>query len=297
MKRSLNLLLIVIMLSSCNNSQFTFTVNDEGILLSENENPVFYYQKKPKSRTGEYICNNYLHPLYDLKGDTLTEEFPDDHLFHRGVFWAWHQLFAGSRNLGDGWMNQGISYNVTSTETSVNGDLAILKTTVIWKSDSLNNGSFIQENSMITVRRKKENYRTIDFMITLNPLIDSLKIGGSDDEKGYGGFCIRMKMPADLTFNSENGAVEPQNLQITAGSWMDFNADFAGEGQKTGIILVSHPSNPGPGTWILRETGSMQNSVFPGRQKIMIDHPLTLRYRIIIYEGERPRTNDLFFKS
>jgi hypothetical protein len=292
MIRSAKLILIVLMLSSCNTSQFTFTANDEGILLSDNDNPVFYYQKKPKSKTGEYICNNYLHPVYDLKGDTLTEEFPDDHLFHRGVFWAWHQLFAAARNLGDGWENQGISYDVTAAETSVNADSAILKTTVIWKSDSLNAGSFIRENSTITVHRLKENYRTIDFRIVLNPLVDSLQIGGSADEKGYGGFCIRMKMPPDLTFTSEKGAIEPRNLQITAGSWMDFTADFAGNGNKTGMILVSHSSNPGPGSWILRQTGSMQNAVFPGREKIIIDHPLTLRYRIIIYEGARPVVRD-----
>lgn len=293
MIRSAKLILIVSMLSSCNTSQFTFTGNDEGILLSENDHPVFFYQKKPKSRTGEYICNNYLHPLYDLKGDTLTEEFPDDHLFHRGVFWAWHQLFAGSRNLGDGWMNQGISYDVTATETSVNDESAILKTAVTWKSDSPgNDGSFMRENTIITVHRQKENNRTIDFEITLNPLIDSLQIGGSNDEKGYGGFCIRMKMPDDLTFTSEKGAIEPQNLQVSAGSWMDFTADFTGNRHKTGIILVSHSSNPGPGTWILRQTGSMQNAVFPGREKISIDGPLTLRYRIIIYEGDRPAVGD-----
>jgi len=67
-------------------STFTFIRNDQGIELSQNGNPVFFYQEKPKSLDGKYICNNYLYPLYSLNGDTLTEEFPVDHPYHRGIF-------------------------------------------------------------------------------------------------------------------------------------------------------------------------------------------------------------------
>jgi AcrR family transcriptional regulator len=31
----------------------------------------------------------YIHPLYGLDGEVMTEDFPVDHRHHRGVFWAW----------------------------------------------------------------------------------------------------------------------------------------------------------------------------------------------------------------
>ena len=89
--------LLIALLFSCTSSPelqspFLFTKSDKGVELLENGYPVFYYQRAPKSLTGEYIYNNYIHPLYSLDGDPLTEEFPVDHPHHRGIFWAWHHF-------------------------------------------------------------------------------------------------------------------------------------------------------------------------------------------------------------
>ena len=110
-------LLIALFLMGCGASSgsadqgFTFKESPQGVELSENGNPVFFYQKEPKSANGEYHFNHYLHPLYSVNGDTLTEEFPDDHLHHRGVFWAWHQIYVGEKSLGDGWMMENFNIN------------------------------------------------------------------------------------------------------------------------------------------------------------------------------------------
>ena len=112
------LLTIAMILMGCGSSKssegqgFTFKKSDQGVELSENGNPVFFYQKEPRSPDGEVWFNNYLHPLYSLSGDTLTEEFPEDHLHHRGVFWAWHQIYVGEKSIGDGWMMENISQDV-----------------------------------------------------------------------------------------------------------------------------------------------------------------------------------------
>jgi hypothetical protein len=284
MNRILIALTLLLLTMSCRQETFTFIENEDGLALSEGGKPVFFYRKKPKSKTGEYVCNNYIHPLFDLKGDTLTEEFPADHLFHRGVFWGWHQLFLNDQNLGDGWINDSISYDVTGAEGKTENGKAILSMKVLWKSRSLSE-PFIEEQSSVTVFSQENGMRKTDFEITLKPLINGIKIGGSDDEKGYGGFCARIRMPEDITFTSEKGIIEPQNLQLSAGPWMDFSASFGNKG-KSGLAILCHPSDPGfPQPWILRRKGSMQNAVFPGREKFLLDKPLTLRYRIIIHNG------------
>jgi hypothetical protein len=62
---------LIFFLSSCTSQEmetpFTFKGTNQGIELLENGQPVFFYQKMPKSLDSKYICNNYLHPLYSLK--------------------------------------------------------------------------------------------------------------------------------------------------------------------------------------------------------------------------------------
>jgi len=129
---------LLIIFVSCRNQDlgFKFNHSDQGFAMTENGKPVLFYQKVPKSLTGEYICNNYIHPLYNLTGDTLTEEFPPDHPYHRGIFWTWHQLYIDTVSLGDGWINSGISQSVVNLLTAKKNDAAIIDLEVNWFSDS-----------------------------------------------------------------------------------------------------------------------------------------------------------------
>ena len=146
----------------------------------------------------------------------------------------------------------------------------------------------MEEHTTITVHHLQANVRKIDFEIALHPLVPGVSIGGSKNEKGYGGFCARIRMPDDLIFTAENGHVTPQTLQLQAGPWMDFSASYGSLGEKSGITLLCHPSTPNyPAPWILRKKISMQNIVFPGEEKVELsmNKPPVLRYRLIIHRG------------
>jgi hypothetical protein len=276
-------------------SPFLFRESDQGIELAENGKPVFFYQRKPKSLTGEYICNNYIHPLFNLNGDVLTEEFPPDHPYHRGIFWTWHQIFVDTNNIGDGWINDGISQDVVKIQTEKYKTEAHFNLEVLWKSSSYPDGKpFMNEQTSIIVHQPESDVRKIDFKITLKALVDGLQIGGSADEKGYGGFCVRLKIPDDLIFTSENGPVTPRELQIESGPWMDFSGGFGNNAGVSGLTILCHPDTPNyPEPWILRQKGSMQNIVFPGQNRVNIpmDKPTVLRYRIIIHNGNAGSVN------
>jgi hypothetical protein len=274
-------------------SPFSVKENTEGVELSESGKPVFFYQRKPKSLTGQYVCNNYLHPVYNLAGEIITEEFPADHPYHRGIFWAWHQLYAGNQSLGDGWIMEKISQDVVDVKTTMSNKTAQFDINALWKSSSYKNGSpFIDEHTSIIVHSKESNIRKIDFKIVLKPLVQGVQIGGSDDEKGYGGFCVRVKLPPSLIFTSEKGSITPQNLQIKSGPWMDFSAIFGKGTEKSGLTILCHPTTPNyPAPWILRQQTSMQNIVFPGRERIKLDKTVILRYRVIIHDGDAQSLN------
>lgn len=270
---------------------FTVHESEEGIELLENEHPVFFYQRKPKLNQDTVGFNNYLHPVYSLKGDTLTEEFPEDHPHHRGVFWAWHQLYINDSSIGDGWMMQNLSTDVIDAKATLETDHAHLDAHVLWKSTAFENGKpFVEEHTSITVYRQLGDLRKIDFEISLKALVPGVGIGGSKDIKGYGGFCTRIKLPEQLTFKSSNGLVTPQEGQVVAGSWMDFSwTDSTRQVDSSGLAILCHPSTPNyPAPWILRQQGSMQNIVFPGAERIQLsmDQPTVLRYRLIIHNGD-----------
>ena len=191
------LFLLIVSVTSCGpspdkQSPFSFEERGEGVGLFENGKAVFFYQKEPKSINGEYICNNYIHPLYALNGDTITEEFPADHPYHRGIFWSWHQLYINNQSIGDGWIMENISQEVVDIRYSTNKNSATLNLNVLWKSALFENGkAFINESTTIVVHQLKTGIRRIDLEISLKALVPGASIGGSDDEKGYGGIHSR----------------------------------------------------------------------------------------------------------
>ena len=71
--------------------------SDEGIEILENGKKVLFYQHRPKSLNGKYERAGYVHPLYSLDENILTEAFPEDHPYHHGIFWAWHQILLNDQ--------------------------------------------------------------------------------------------------------------------------------------------------------------------------------------------------------
>lgn len=273
-------------------AQLTFTESEAGIHIKEGNKSVLFYQIQPKSINGEFLRNNYIHPLHGLDGSVLTEDFPEDHPHHRGVFWAWHQVIVGNTRLGDSWECSNFAWNIRDIESSEDGNvLKLLATTYwqsqLWLSPKGNQKPFLLENTTISIYPKKDNYRIINFEISLLALEENLKIGGSEDEKGYGGFSVRMKLAEDVQFFSNNGKVVPQNNAVEAGKWMKILNPSANKENQSGIVILSYQdSSEDTENWILREKESMQNCVYPGRKTVLVStsNPTLLRYSLLIYE-------------
>lgn len=271
---------------------FDFQRQDDGLLLNEQSKAVLFFQQTPKSLEGKYSRSNYVHPLYDLDGNVLSEDFPADHLHHRGIFWAWHEILVGGNKIGDAWDCNNISWDVQRVKGSVNGETAALTTRTFWESTLTDQDSkptkIFKEKTRIEVYPTTAFYRVIDFTIRLKPLLKGMAIGGSTDSKGYGGFSPRVKLPEDLKFWGELGEVKPQTNGIEAGPWIDMLGSF-NDREVSGVAIMMHPEYPtGPQKWILRAKGSMQNAAFPGNQAFAMKKGkwLELRYRMVIHKKE-----------
>ena len=281
--------ILLMFFSFAGKAQINMVIKQGGFLFMEGKDSIFFYQRSPKDKNGEYARCNYIHPLYGPDGSRLTEDFPADHLHHRGIFWAWHQVLIDNKPVSDGWELKDFQQKVTNFEFRLQKGNGLMNTTVEWKSPLWKNGSeaYMKEETQITIYPKSGNYRRIDFEIHLKALTDRLSIGGSDDEKGYSGFSARLKLPADVVFSGAKGLVEPINTAVEAGNSMNINGSFLKDGKRGGVVIWSNPSNPTPSTsWILRKTASMQNAAFPGRKPVAIpfDQPLLLKYTLLIYQ-------------
>lgn len=276
--------------SKTTDSEFTFLRDDQGLEILEDGQSVLFYQEKPKSPTGENFCNNYIHPLFSLDGDTLTEEFPKDHPYHRGIFLAWHQVHINGESVGNSWIMEDLETDVRGVNYRTSDNAAILETDVAWKSPLYQERKeFMNEKALIKVHSLENNIRKIDYVITLKALVNGVEIGGADNEKGYGGLSMRIKLPEDMIFSSINGAIEPEVKQIKAGPIMDFSGSFSEKESKSGVALLCHPNTPNyPAPWILRSKKSMQNVVFPGQElfSLPINKEVKLYYRFIVHNGD-----------
>lgn len=282
------------------------------IYFSDDRKNVVVYVKRPVAKDGKFARSNYLHPILDLNGNEITEDFPADHLHHRGIFWAWHQVIVGKQKAGDGWLTKDFISDVEKTEVVYRKDgSASLIAKTKWlspliKIDRNALQTIINEKTTITIYPISAQTRIIDFDIELLAAAADVSIGGSDDAKGYGGFSARVRLPDDVVFRGHHGEVKPQQTAIDAGPWIDIVGSFS-ENQKqnaktnsdekivkdpsckSGVAIFVHPSSAGyPQKWILRSQDSMQNAVYPGRKPVAVSQtrPTVLRYRILLHQNE-----------
>ncbi|MGC1240801.1 MAG: PmoA family protein [Chryseosolibacter sp.] len=270
--------------------RFSVLKTNGGIEIAENGSKVLFYQSATKANNNKYARANYIHPLYSLKGDMLTEDFPEDHPHHRGIFWAWHQIILNGKQIADSWSCENIAWEVVDTDVRRKKNEIALVNEVLWKSvlDEGTPETIIRENSTIIVHAATGQYRLIDFEIGLSAAAGDVKIGGSDDPKGYGGFSLRFRLPEDIVFMSRGEKITAQELAVQAGPWMDMSGSFGKKDARGGITVICHPDNPGhPEPWILRSTKSMQNPAFPGRTPVALTKEgLRFRYRLVVHDHE-----------
>lgn len=289
--------LILVSFISCiptgaNGQGLNFQMRHDHITLYEDQNPRFSYQVKTKAVAGQYPRANYVHPLYSLSGEVLTEDFPSDHLHQRGIFWSWHQLYVDNERLGDPWECEGITWIVDTTMTETHNKSAVLQSVVNWLPEGWQT-PVLREDVLISYSKTDPDHYELDFEITLTALVEGLQIGGSEDEKGYGGFSARLKIPDDIQFFSHEGEVTPQKTPVEAGGWVNVKGSFhADQNEPTGVVIMCDPdalkSFRG---WILRRSNSMQNPAFPGRKPLAIPKsgPSHFRNKLIVYRKSPDR--------
>lgn len=287
--KSIGLIIFLIFLTvtaKLNAQLIHFEKHPNGFWILENKQKVFFFQKNMNDSIPGYARNNYFHPVYNLNGEVITDDFPADHPHQRGLFWAWHQVLINGEAVCDPWDTRDFFQNVSDVEFWVNEEgKGVLRYTSFWHSTLKPDDPFLMEKTEVIIHQRTNRYRQIDFTLHFSALEHGLMIGGSDDEKGYGGFTLRMKTNAQTQFSSElEKPIIPQNLSVAVGQYVHISNPEL----KSGVTIVSSSENPGEVRWILRQTGSAQNVAWPGRSPVpfKVGEPVQLKYSLLIHKGK-----------
>ncbi|MEC9009633.1 MAG: DUF6807 family protein [Planctomycetota bacterium] len=274
-----------------------FVSQKGGVECVDGEQKVMFYQREAHSRDeGKHVAANYFHPLYGLDGEVLTQDFPVDHPHHHGVFWAWHQLLVGKTRAGDPWANKDFLPVVREAKAVEAGPVfATLVTKVDWTSSHVTDSSgrprpIVSEFGQFRVFHAVGETRHIDFRIRLSALLKDVRIGGSENVKGYSGFTVRVKPPADMQIRDRRGRVDADAVGSTS-PWANISGRFDGRTTRSGLSILCDNRLPEfPPKWLLRFYG-MQNVAYPGRLAVRLEqeHPLVLRHRLVIHRGAGAR--------
>jgi hypothetical protein len=259
---------------------------DDAVTLTEAGKTVLVYRTKPLDAAAEPGRANYVGALYAPDGAALTEDRPGDHPHQRGIWWAWMKVQTGGKTVADGWYMKGLTYFVR--EKRFLGDAeggGTLTVDVDWMVNSGPELAYVaRETTKVTVRPLKAGARRIEFDTTIVSRIDALGLGGSEDDRGFGGFSIRLVDPEHLTFSSGGKVITPNGAAIDAGSNMGFAWSGGSGAPAWAVGLACKANGQAVKRWMLYNDRSMQNCVFPGRAPLVLkkDQALHLQETLVI---------------
>ena len=265
-------------------------VNDKTLQVTEQDKPVLAYNYG--TITGENVPENdgrrrrgcYLHPIWGLDGEILTDDFPKDHYHHHGAFWAWPHVTVDGKEY-DLWTNAGIEQRFVRWLHQETGPVAAVI--------GVENGWFVGDRQVATERvwirayRTGERERSLDLEIYLVPLVP-LSLQGAGG-KSYGGLTVRfaVQRQADAAITVPAGKTT-EDLLETPLEWADLTTQIPGAPNRSGGAVFVHPQHPNyPPTWLTRHYGPLCVG-WPGVHARQYEpgQPHRLPYRIWLHGGD-----------
>ncbi len=224
----------------------------------------------------------YVHPLWGLDGEVLTDDFPPDHYHHRGVFWTWPRMKAAGKDV-DLWTIVGIRQHFgkwLGREAGVDG--AALAVANEWR---VGDAVVARETVRLLAHKADALGRAIDVELRLEAASPVELLGA--EGKGYGGLGLRFAPRQDTVITSEEGR-QAKDSDTHKSWWADLSARFGGRQAASGAAIFIHPDNPGgPNAWTLRHYGFL-GPCWPGLEPYTLEpgKPVTLKYRLWVHRGD-----------
>jgi hypothetical protein len=269
-----------------------------------------YMTKKPQNiglTTESVAC---FHPVNTPSGERVTALAPDDHPHHRGIFLGWHDsefhVPANFENYGphrpiNGWNVRRADFwgwgvyapredrLIQTREVKLRGADAGRAQIEILNDWKIADRKMLDETTLATVTERDGVY-VLDLEYRLVPEVDYVL-----DKASFGGFDFQARKDGESYYTNAAGKVtfpDPHysipELNWPAAAWYGYTIRL-NSGKTVGAAVIDHPKNP-PTTWHNSSRLWMLNPVITagGPLKIRAGEALTLRYRVVVHDGETP---------
>jgi hypothetical protein len=265
------------------------TDKEEGtVTVYEGEKKVLTYCFGDQLKNGaapEQIRSCYIHPLYSLDGQVLTDDFPLDHPHHHGVFWTWPNVETRGEKTQT-WHPDTPSlrqYFHRWLEQKVEAEKAFLSVENIWKLNERE--TVAREILSLCIHAAGQTGRIIDVKLVIEAVEGNLRLqGAQEQDKGYGGLCFRgAPLFKGAVMITDEGLLQKDSTNQPF-KWVDLST------KKVGVAVFVSPSHPDyPPSWLIRNSyAGILNVSWPGLEPVVLKPgvPVTLGYRIYIHKGD-----------
>jgi hypothetical protein len=255
------------------------------IKVWQGKQPVLIYHSELVKRTGAAAVGNrssYVHPIYGLDGEVMTDDFPKDHYHHHGLFWGWPHVTIAGKDY-DFWKMRGTDIRFKrwlSKEADKN--LALLGVENEWL---VGDKPVVREEVTLRIHPATAEGRLINIRLKWTALDEFITLGGAEG-KSYGGLSLRFA-PRDDTVVTVPSGPTSQDLLITRLPWADLSAKFQGAKATSGAALFVDPQHPDyPPEWMTRAYGLLAVG-WPGVKPQMVESgkSMTCSYGLWIHRG------------
>ena len=266
-------------------------INDKSVEVIDDGRPVFVYNHgvitDPKVPLNDPRRSRacFVHPVYGLNGEVLSDSFPKDHYHHHGIFWTWpHVVIDGTEY--DLWADKGIRQQFVRWICRDAGPASAVL--------GVENGWFVGDKKVMIERvwlrtyKPAKDARSIDLSLELTPVGRPISLRGAP-QKSYGGVNLRYAPHKDSVITVPSGSTRGDNNDLldTRLPWADFTAQFAGAPGPSGAAIFVHPKHPDlPPTWLTRHYGILSCG-WPGVKAELYppNKPIRLDYRYWIHKS------------
>lgn len=236
----------------------------------------------------------YIHPLWGLNGECLTDDFPADHVHHHGVFWTWPHVEIDGRHY-DLWVSRGIRQRFIQWLHRSEGPVAAVL--------GVENGWYVDDRQVMTERiwirayQASQTQRAIDLQLVFSPTDRPVKLVGSPG-KSYGGLTVRfdvwprrdaiVRVPGQTLRHVGSGQASAEDLSNTRLPWASLSSHFPDAPHRSAGTILIHPDHPDyPPTWLTRCYGPLCVG-WPGVEgrEFQPGESFTLRYRLLLHKTE-----------
>jgi hypothetical protein len=269
-----------------------------------------YMTKKPDSvglTSPSVAC---FHPVNTPSGERVTALAPDDHPHHRGMYIAWHDAeFRQPLDLSRRTPTSPLyGWNITKVDfwgwgqyaprdgrVIQNHDLKLASTDAtkaeieVHNDWNVNNRKMADETTTATAAEREGVY-VIDVVFRL-----AVRVDYQLNKQSFSGFNFQARKDGESHYTNAGGVVtlpdahySVPELNWPGAPWYGYVVKLA-SGKTVGAAVLDHPSNP-PTTWHGSRGLWMLNPNIAalGPFTIRTGVPLTLRYRVVVHDGDTP---------